>query len=70
MGESKRQFTLLLNNADIARLQEMARQFGYLHHRGHGAGTAGHVSEFIQAIARGELTVERPKEPDEWISPV
>jgi hypothetical protein len=54
MGK-RRHTTLLISDEDRTKLEQMARDFGYVQTRGAGAGRLGSISALICAIARGNL---------------
>ena len=47
--------TLMIPDEERARLQEMARELGFIQSRGAGAGKLGSISALVRAIARGKL---------------
>ncbi len=58
-----RHTTLYILDDDKARLEQMARELGYMQTRGAGARKLGSISALMCAIARGELERDsnRPK---------
>jgi len=52
--------TIYVTPDGLQRISELAQEFGYLQTRGAGAGREGSVSQLIEAIARGELTLHNP----------
>jgi hypothetical protein len=45
--------SLVIPPEDRTRLEEMAREHGFVQDRGPGAGKIGNISELLRAIARG-----------------
>lgn len=56
--KNKTRTTIELNPGDTAKLQQIAKQLGYLHSRGPDAGKVGSISALMQAIARNEITLK------------
>ncbi len=58
--------SLVIPLEDRKKLEQIAREFGYLQPRGAGAGTLGSISALVCAIARGELrlTGDQPEEKE------
>jgi len=55
------QTSIELKTGQMAHLLELATRFGYLQTRGPGAGELPSLSRFIQAIADGDIHVEKVK---------
>lgn len=53
-----------LHPGQSEQLQAIAAALGLLQTRGVGAGTVGSIAQLMQAIARGDLRVERVDNPN------
>ena len=56
-----RHTTLLIPDGDRMRLEQIARELGYMQTRGAGAGKLGSISALVCAIAKGDLRLVRKR---------
>ena len=57
--------TIYVTPVGLQRMNKLAQEFGYYQTRGAGAGKMGSISQLIEAIAQGELTLHRPGDSQE-----
>jgi hypothetical protein len=52
--------TIYVTPIGLQRMNKLAQEFGYYQTRGAGAGKIGSISQLVEAIAQGELTLQKP----------
>lgn len=51
--------TIYVTPDGLQRMNKLAQELGYYQTRGAGAGKMGSVSQLVEAIAQGELTLQK-----------